>query len=291
MTDSLDTAVLAIDGGGTRCRLACATTGQVFHVETGPANAYSDFDGAVASINKGLSHLADQMDVEVSQLATLPAYVGLAGVSSIDIAQRLRHALPFRPIRIEDDRPAALRGALGHGDGAIIHCGTGTFFAFQHAGRMRLAGGWGAILGDKASAKWIGWSALSAALRVEDGTLPPSALATSLILEMGGVENLLTFASTARPAEFGAVAPRVTLAATQGDTLAISIMREGAEHIRQSIEALGWSPDSALCLTGGVAPHYKDYLPDSFLPAIRLPMGEPIDGALSMAEEVRDHAG
>ncbi|MEM9247606.1 MAG: BadF/BadG/BcrA/BcrD ATPase family protein [Pseudomonadota bacterium] len=286
MRDSLDIAVLAIDGGGSRCRLACAGAGRESRVETGPANVYSDFDGAVARIRDGLSKLAAEAGVEVAALVRVPAFVGLAGVCSDATTAKLHHALPFERMLIEDDRPAALRGALGHADGAVIHCGTGSFLAFQKDGETRLAGGWGAVLGDEASARWIGWMALNHALRVTDGTLPANVWARALVDDMGGVDAVLQFASSATPADFGTIAPRVTEAATEGDPLALSILERGADHVARAVQALGWSEGMALCLTGGVAPFYRDHLPQALADALQEPEGAPLDGALSLAREM-----
>ena len=286
MYESSDISVLAIDGGGSRCRLACEMAGRVLRVETGSANAHSDFDGALLQIRKGLSKLARQLSIEEEKLSHVPAFIGLAGVISESIRARLRAALPFDRVVIEDDRPAALRGAVGANDGAIFHSGTGSFLALQRAGQIRLAGGWGSILGDEASAKWIGWSALNAALRVADGTLPENALANALIDDMGGAEAVVQFAVNATPADFGAIAPRITEAAAEGNPFAQAILHQGAQHITEAIRALGWSEGMDLCLTGSVAPFYKDYLPDSVAQALRAPIGEPLDGALSLAREV-----
>ncbi|MEM1237419.1 MAG: BadF/BadG/BcrA/BcrD ATPase family protein, partial [Pseudomonadota bacterium] len=176
--------------------------------------------------------------------------------------------------------------ALGPSDGAIIHCGTGSFFGFQRARTMRFAGGWGSIIGDEASAKWLGWSALNRALRTVDGTLPSSTFAQSLVDDLGGIDPVLQFAASATPEEFGALAPRVTEAASAGSSFAQAILRDGAHHVASAVTALGWQETMPLCLTGGVAIHYRDYLPASVARALRDPLGEPINGALSLAKEV-----
>jgi len=287
MNESMDTAVLAIDGGGTRCRIACDVAGRVTRVETGSANVYTDFDEAIRQIKSGLSQLAAEAGIDESALAEMPVFVGLAGAISEAILAGLRSALPFASMRIDDDRPAAVRGALGLEDGAIIHCGTGSFFALQKAGQIRLAGGWGPVLGDEASAKWIGCTALNNALRVVDGTLPESAFARELIAQIGGIEATLSFGTHARPPEFGSLAPQITQAAARGDAFGRSIMQQGAAHVVSAITALGWQEGMTLCLTGGAAPLYRPHLPPAIVAAVSAPKGEPLDGALSLAREIR----
>ena len=240
----------------------------------------------MAELTHGLRAVAEKAGYALEDLSESPTFAGLAGVSSAEVAERVRAGLPLKVLRVEDDRPAALRGALGDTDGAIVHCGTGSFFALQNAGKCRLAGGWGATLGDEASAKWIGHRALALTLQAQDQTAPDSQLARSLMSELGGVDGILAFAAMASPAEFGTLAPRVSKAAGQGDALAAAVMREGAAHIVQMLEALGWTPNMALCLTGGVAHIYANHLPDDLRAALRDPMGEPLDGALALAKEV-----
>lgn len=278
-----DTLVIAIDGGGTRCRMASSEDGNVVSVETGSANVSTDLDGAIQEVKKGLQDLADHMSRPVEVLSDAPTFVGLAGVTGPDIAAQLRAALPFRRIRIADDRPAAVRGVLGQRDGALAHCGTGSFYASQFAGNIKLAGGWGPVLGDEASAQWVGRKALQLALEAVDGRVAASSLSDRLQADFGGSAGLVGFAGAASPPEFGALAPRVTNAAGEGDALAINIMRKGASEIARSVRYLGWHPGVTLCLTGGIGPYYGPYLPDDLRACLTESEGEPLDGAISLA--------
>ena len=132
-----DIAVIAVDGGGTRCRIALWDGSALTSVETGPANASTDADRAICEVLEGLKGLSGASGRTVDDLIRLPAFVGLAGVVDDDIADRLRQALPFEHVRIADDRPAAVRGVLGHADGVLGHCGTGSFHAAQIGGEIR----------------------------------------------------------------------------------------------------------------------------------------------------------
>ncbi|MYK32530.1 MAG: ATPase, partial [Boseongicola sp. SB0670_bin_30] len=131
MNEPLVSPVIAIDGGGTQCRLALNDGKSIVAVETGSANVSTDFDGALNEISSGLGSLAERAGLKLESLSRIPAFVGLAGMTGEAVSERLRTALPFTHVRIEDDRAAALRGALGRADGAIAHCGTGSFFAAQ----------------------------------------------------------------------------------------------------------------------------------------------------------------
>lgn len=276
--------IVAIDGGGTRCRLAVRNGASPdVIVETGAANVSTDFDGAVLQIKNGLRELGRISGIPESELHRYSAFAGLAGVTGSETANRIRSVLPFKHLHIEDDRPAALRGALGSNDGIVVHCGTGSFFAAQKSEQMRFLGGWGAALADEASAQWVGRKALRITLDRVDGRYPPSAMSEQLLSEMGGTPGIDRFASRAKPRDFGALAPKVTKAAVENDPLALRVMYAAVGEISDVLPDLGWTPGLALCLTGGIAPHYADYLPPEMRECIVAPKGEPLDGAIELA--------
>lgn len=288
MSESENHAVLAVDGGGTRCRVACDVDGEVHAVETGAANVSTDFEGGADQIRTGVARLAERLGRPAADLFDWPAFVGLAGVTGDAVAGRLKAVLNLTNARVEDDRPAAVRGALGATDGLVAHCGTGSFLALQTRGRMRFAGGWGSVLGDEASAQWVGRRALAEALNVADGVQESSGLTRALSDRLGGTAGIVAFAGQASPGEFGTLAPQVTSAAVDGDIVARKVLQTGADYLTDMAARLGWKPGLTLCLTGGIAPHYVDYLPSDMQNAIRPPQGEPLAGALALAKEVAD---
>lgn len=107
MIESLHNAVLAVDGGGTRCRVACEVAGIAHSVEVGAANVSTDFQAGVSQIKLGLDRLSGKLGIGVEGLLASPAFVGLAGITDQAISTRLRDALGLKHARIEDDRPAA----------------------------------------------------------------------------------------------------------------------------------------------------------------------------------------
>lgn len=285
MIDPAEPSVLAIDGGGTRCRLAWATSDAVTSIETGPANVTTDFSGAVLQISEGLALLSKKTGVKSEDLTKAPAFVGLAGAVGHAMIDKLQAALSFRNARITDDRPAAVRGSLGTSDGAVAHCGTGSFLAAQTDGKMRFAGGWGPVLGDEASAQWVGRHALRIALECEDGLKAHSDMTRHLLSEHGGAAGVVQFARTASPTTFGLIAPRVTEMAEFNDVWALHVMQKGADYIAQSLMCLGWTTDWALCVTGGIGPHFLPYLPKDMQNAYTPPAGTPLEGAISLAQD------
>ncbi|MBO9464244.1 ATPase [Tropicibacter sp. R15_0] len=276
--------VIAIDGGGSRCRVACEVNGARVVVETGSSNVSTDFAEAVDSITQGLVLLASEINQPVETLYSVPAYLGLAGVTSEEKAQEVAAALPFATCKIEEDRMPALNGALDGQDGALMHCGTGSFQAVQIDGSARFAGGWGAVLGDEASSQWVGRKALSATLAAQEGLLANSALTDAVLAKFGNAASIIAFAGRADAADFGALAPMVTQAAETADPIAHEIMQGGADIIADALRQMGWQSHLPLTYTGGIASHFATYLPQDMQNVVTAPKGSPLDGAFALAQ-------
>ena len=277
---------LAIDGGGTRCRFALRHNGNVTLVEGGEANVSSDFERAVVTILSGLDELSKSSGHDLSAIARMPAFIGLAGVTGPALIDQLKDALPFSAAQFSDDRPAAVRGALGPEDGVLAHCGTGSFFAAQIGGKTRFAGGWGPVLGDEGSAQLIGRRLLWLVLQHVDGFQPQTPLIQKVLAKFGGAPEIVAFASGAKPHEMGALAPLITNAARVRDSAAQVLLQEAADTVAHSIKQIGWTTGMAICLTGGIAPFYEDYLPEDMRNDVRERQADPIEGALALAQEL-----
>ena len=102
-----------------------------------------------------------------------------------------------------------------------------------------------------------------------------------------GYAGIVSFAASATPARFGELAPKVTKAAQSEDPLALKLLQHGADHIARTLTDMGWTSPLPICLTGGLAPRYEPFLPHDMRSAIAPPKGEPIDGALSLAQDLR----
>lgn len=283
-------AVLAVDGGGTRSRFALVVGPARFAKELGPANASTDFDGAARCVAEGIAALAKQAGTPVEALYPVPAFVGLAGLFGDKTQQKFSEKLPLTRVHYDDDRRAAVRGALGPGDGFVAHAGTGSFFARQRDGAMTFSGGWGSILGDEASAYWLGRRALAAVLRHVDGRVPCPGLAQEVLGALRDAEGIVAFARGATPEDVAAFAQTVTALARAGDPMGRKLVLDGAASIAQDLDRLGWQTGQAICLTGGLAPQYAPFLPAPKRAALTPPQARPIDGALALAQQIREDA-
>jgi glucosamine kinase len=279
-------AHIGVDGGGTGCRLALVRGKARFETKGGPCNVSTDTAGALRELSAGLDRLAAQSGLDRGAVRALPICLGLAGVVTGDPRPDVTEALRLGRARVLDDRAVALRGALGSRDGALVGLGTGSFFALQQGGQVRLAGGWGLRLGDEASGAWLGREILRYTLEVVDGLERESLLTETLLARLAGPAGIVAFSLSARPQDYAAFAPEIVAAAEAGDFAGREIMRRGRAHVVATLEGMGWHAGMPLVLAGGLAESYKPHLPSEFQGALAAPEASPLDGALALAAEM-----
>lgn len=286
MTNLDQNHLLAIDGGGTSCRFALVRGDDRLVVRLGGANVYSAPEHSVQTLTTGLEALRNKAGLSEAAFHNIPLYAGLAGVVDDAHALRLEQMLPNHAIKIQDDRPCALAGALGELDGSLAGIGTGSFFACRKNGTIQFAGGYGFSIGDEGSAAWLGKRLLQRCLHVLDGQFPETPLVAGCLDQFQRrASRIVTFVQSAAPAAYGEFAPRVTAAAKEGDLTAQDIVNEAAHHIQRALHGMGHQPGDRLCLIGSVAPHYAAYLPSEIADSICAPQGEALDGAVFLARK------
>ncbi len=277
---TLDRQILiGADGGGSGCRVAVGTRDGILATATGgPANFASNPVQVIETLKETVHEAARQADVDI---ALAQAHIGLAGVMSAADAARIAQALPFQAT-VTDDRPTTLAGAL-QGDGYLLAIGTGSFVAASTGGQHRFIGGWGFCIGDQASGARLGHAALEHTLLAYDGVRPHTTLTRSLLAEFEREPAKITaFSLTATPADYAQFAPQIT---RSDDPLAHDLMTQGADYLTRSLTALGFRPGDPLCLTGGLGPAYRPYLPQA---AFQDPKGTALDGAFHLARQALD---
>lgn len=277
--------VIGIDGGGTNCRAALATTaGEVIgRGRSGPSNIMTDLDGARASIEAAARLALADAGRDPSMLPAVPAVLGLAGTNVGGYKQQLLASLPFAESAVESDALIALEGALGDEDGAIAILGTGSIFMARRTGAYHTIGGWGFMLSDLGGGARIGRDLLQETLLANDDIRPGSPLTDRVLDRFGGdPREIVKFAAAARPAEFGGFAPLVFEHAAD-DPVASHILARAVADIEEALDALRLAPDHKLSLIGGLGPLLAPLLSARYRERVTPPYRDALGGAVSMA--------
>lgn len=280
------TFLLGIDGGGTTCRAALATPDGtiVARAKSGSANIHTNLAGARENIIDAARLAFAEAGMDAGLIAETPALLGLAGANVGTNGRQLEAMLPFKRSIVETDAMIALEGAVGSGDGAIAILGTGTAYLGRRSGEARPIGGWGFLIGDQGSGAQIGRELLERTLLAYDGTGPASPLTDEILAVFkGDPSNIVSFAATAKPGDFGGFAPKVFDHAAKGDTIAEAILARGQAVIEASLLRFGLQPGEPLSLLGGLAPLYEARLSKPLRALVRPPLQDALGGAVSMA--------
>lgn len=282
--------LIAVDGGGTGCRVAVGTRAQgvLGTARGGPANVSTSFDAAVANIMQTILEALAEANMGEVDLSLGVAHMGLAGADLTRVQDHTATMFPFGKTRVTGDRQTSVAGVLGEEDGFVVALGTGTIIARQQAGVIKTVSGWGFQLSDQASGAWLGRRLLSHTISAEEGIEAHSELTRRTLARMGDIPDIFDFSTRALPADYAAFAPDVFDAARKDDPFALELLREGADFIARGLTALDYTPGAALSLAGGVGPHYETYLPDRLTQNLRAPKGNALEGAFILARQMAD---
>ncbi|MCA8883413.1 MAG: N-acetylglucosamine kinase [Rhodobacteraceae bacterium] len=291
MTRNPSYLLAGVDGGGTGCRVAIidANGARVGEARGGPANFNSNPALTIRSVREALQTAAADAGLDSDWQSRCTAHVGLAGIMSPQDAETMASALTFGQVAVTDDRVTSVAGALGDRDGMLAAIGTGTIVAGQTGSALRFFGGWGNNLADQASGAWLGRTALRRTMLAHDGLQAHSPLTQALLARFGsGLSGIVAFATAATPGDFAGLARTVIEAADAGDATGRTLMQHGAAYLDRCIDTNGLAPGAALCLAGGVGPHYAPYLAPAHQAHIQPAQGTALDGALRLAAKAFD---
>ncbi|MDP9324296.1 MAG: hypothetical protein M3P13_11730 [Acidobacteriota bacterium] len=295
--------VLGIDAGGTKtvCLLADDQGQVIAESRRGGANLQAVGELEVEKV------LHEVMDEAIGNRAIVPAAIclGIAGVDRPDdsavvdgIMRRIGYKA--RVVVVNDALVALEAGAPGQA-GVVVISGTGSIsYGRDGRGQAARSGGWGYVLGDEGSGYWIGRAALRAVLRETDRRGPATLLSGMLLKHFGvpQAQGLIheVYNTNLKPAAIGALAQCVQAAFSQGDQVAIGILRGAADELEASalsvarrLELIGES--FVFILSGGIfraVPWLEQEL-ERRLPLsaprsrVRLLDREPATGAVAIA--------
>jgi N-acetylglucosamine kinase-like BadF-type ATPase len=230
--------VLGIDAGGTKtvCLLADDQGNVVAEARRGGANLQAAGELEVEKV------LHQVMEEAIGDRSIAPSAIclGIAGVDRPDdyavvgaIMRRIGYKA--RVIIVNDALVALEAGASGQ-PGVVVISGTGSISYGRNArGEAARSGGWGYVLGDEGSGYWMGRAALRAVLRQADRRGPVTMLSELLLthFDVDAPSELIhkVYNTVHRPTAIGALAQCVQSAFTQGDAVAIGILRTAADEL------------------------------------------------------------
>ena len=282
-----DQYFLGIDGGATRCRARLRDSrGARVGQSVGPAaNIYVDYPAALSVVRSVISEALDQAGLASADSGRMALGLGLAGLSTGADATRIMADLKgFAAVSVANDAVTACLGAHAGADGGIVIAGTGSAGMARVAGKERVIGGRGFLLGDDGSAARIGADAVRAAMRACDSLSPSTPLTQSVMQRFEGDPQVaLKWALTAKPSDYGAFAPLVLEAAAVGDPVGRAVVSAAAAALAaltHGVRALG---AERVALVGGLGPGIRPHLPAEIDAMLHEPLFDAVDGAILLA--------
>ena len=267
------TPCIAVDGGGSGCRLAAFDAGGVrvssVRLER-PASLTLDAAEAADAVREGI----ERLDAD----ASWPLYAGLAGSLRPQRRAAFVRALG-RDATVVTDGEAQLLGATGGGAGACLAVGTGSVLHWMDPeGHSGMAGGWGYPVGDEGSAAWLGAALLRRYLHARDRGARAAPLYVALEAVTGDdVASLQAWTTTSRSTEIARLAALLT---AHDDDVARELLDAGA----RCCETLYGAAPEALprYLVGGLAAVYAPRLAARGI-ELHVPAGDALDGLAALA--------
>jgi glucosamine kinase len=286
------TLLLAIDGGGTRCRarLVAPSGTTLGEATAGPANIRLGLEPSFRAMHEATAQCLAQAGLLPSDLARIVACLALAGASEpLQLSAAQAYRLPFRNTIVTTDAHAACVGAHGGRDGGVIVAGTGAIGWAVAQGRQLRIGGWGLPVSDEGSGAWLGCEAIRRVLWAHDGRISWTGLLTCLFEKFRRDPHaIVRWTATATPRDFGTLAPSIVDYASCGDPAALELLDAAARHLDALALRLISLGTQRLAMVGGLAPHLAPRLAAETRRHIVAPEGDALDGALRMARAAAD---
>lgn len=231
---------LGVDGGqsGTTSVIGDEAGRILGEGEAGPCNHAAAGEGRrklECAVRESLSGACAAAGLDAATVRFAAACFGMSGGPD-DKREILAGILRADRLVVTNDAAIALAGATGGGQGIVVIAGTGSIaLGRDAAGRTVRAGGWGYIFGDEGGAFDIARQAARAALRMEEGWGPETAL-RQVLLEATGAgtinEVLHMFYTPEWPrSRVARLAAAVDEAARHSDAVAQRIVNNAAQEL------------------------------------------------------------
>lgn len=249
-----ESALIAVDGGGTKTEFVLITTGgQLLKriVLPGCNPNTCTVQGTCDVLRKGIDRLM------LEGCALLGIYVGGAGMSSgkngVEVEAILQEVYPDILVRCRSDISNVLACADDPDNSIAVVAGTGSAVFATCEGEIIRAGGGGWKLETLGSGYDLGRQTLLAALEHRDGTGPATILTDMVEQKLGGTvwEHIQNIYSQ-QPSFIASFAPLLLDAWQQCDEVATQIVEENCARIVYLVQAVAKkSPKARQVLLGG----------------------------------------
>ncbi len=286
---------VGVDGGGTHCRvrLRDAAGALLGEAEGGPANIRLGLNLAWGNILGALDKALSQAQRPSTSWDEISIGLGLAGIADAgDIEKTLKAGPRFARADAATDAHTACLGAFSGRDGGLLIAGTGSAAYAWVAGRGYPVGGWGFEVCDDGSAASLGREAIRAALHGWDGLAPVSDFTRAVISHFGGhPAEIVHWVTTAKPRDFGQIAPLTMKYADEGDAIAVQLVQQSATDLGRYIARLHELGCAKVCLVGGMAKPFGPWLSPWTHSILAEPEHDALEGGLLMAHGAENGIG
>ena len=231
-------AVLGIDGGGTRTRASIVDGEKVLaFVENGSIKRLRvGAETAEANLRAILQEVFTKAGVQGVKAAS----AGVASATMPGVKEwitRVFSEFGVERSEIVGDEVIALDGAFKGGPGILQIAGTGSNCIGRASdGGRESAGGWSSRLGDEGSGYWIGLHAIRRALNAYDREEPTRILdKVGTIWGTETIEELVNLGDSTPGPDFAALAPAINQLAEEGDVVALGVLKQAATDLVDSV--------------------------------------------------------
>ena len=256
---------LGVDGGQSSTTALIGDEGG--HVlgsgKGGPCNHAVAAEGRAnleRAVRESVGAACGEAGLDPAQARFEAACFGMSGGPE-DKLSILNQLLRAGRLIVTTDAEIALSGAVEAGQGIIVIAGTGSIALGRRGSRTVRAGGWGFLFGDEGSAFDMVRQAARAALRMEEGWGPPTALRQALLEATSSIDSnemLHCFYTPEWPRDrVAGLAPLIDTAAEAADPIALEILQGAAQQLATlvaSVRSQLWNPGQPVevAYSGGV---------------------------------------
>lgn len=282
---------VGIDGGGTSCRARIRKQDGTLigEAKSGSANILLGVQVALTSVIDAITQAAHVGGLTDSHFGQMHIGLALAGAEQKSTWQQfMQLPHPFASITLNTDAYGACMGAHNAGDGAIMIAGTGSCGIYIRGGVQYVVGGREFPISDQGSGAIMGLRLIQSTLLAEDDIEPKTALTQHVMRHFNNdVDQIVSWSKRALPCDYGQFSPEIFRLSSEGDSLAISLLKQTAVDIEMFLVAMRQKGATRICLMGGIAERIKPWLSPPVQQWIVEPFADAIEGALMFAGKPR----